>query len=94
MALDAKEQNVAIATAKLPRSLQTEVAGLFGAKGFDIALLATPEDRRKLADWVESRINEAPGLDIPSGLAELRVALRQLRVSRRDMRNTSQRRRC
>ncbi len=81
MILTPQEQRVTDAVSNLDAGLQRKVAQIFGANGFDISLLATANDRKKLRDWVESRINETSP-DVPVGLLSLRIELRQLRTSK------------
>jgi len=82
--LTTEERDVVDAVASLSPHHQRKVAALFHAQTFGIALLSGPSDREKLRDWIESTINAAPGTDLPPGVANLRGAVRRLRVSSGD----------
>jgi hypothetical protein len=83
--LTREEGDVVAAVSALDRGLQSELAAVFSARGFDISLVDTPADRMKLRDWVEKEINESQGTDLPRGLAQLRGAVRRLREAMGDV---------
>ena len=85
MTLTPQERELVTAVSALDANMQTELAGLFGANGFDISLLTTDSARTKLRDWIESKLNEAPGVDVPMGLPRLRGAIRSLRIAMGDV---------
>ena len=84
MASTPQEHELVEAVRELDATLQAQIAAHFSAKVFDISLVSTAGDREKLRDWVESKINKAPGHDLPRGLAKLRSAIRALRLAMGD----------
>ncbi len=73
MALTKEEEAVEAAVLKLSRDLQTEIGIL--------RFVTTSEDRRKLRDWIENKVNQG---DLPAGMARLRSAIYQLKIAMGD----------
>ena len=74
--LDPREQKLQGAIDKLSEDNRRELATAIGKRNCDAVWFDEPEVVEKARSWVQKKIDEAPGLDIPSGLLQLQRALR------------------